>query len=70
MVKSLLDVGADVNATDSERLMALSCAAFRRHSEIVKCLLDAGANTKAVDFQGLVALHRVPNRGERVMDIF
>jgi len=45
-VKSLINLGADVNAMDSD---ALRAASYHGHTEVVWLLLDAGANVHARD---------------------
>lgn len=58
VVKFLLGTGADINAVDSEGLIALHWAAYYGHREVVKSLFGAGADIKAVDFVGWLYTRR------------
>jgi len=49
-VKKLLDIGADVNATDQDGWTALMWACFSGRLEMAKIFIQRGANPNAADF--------------------
>jgi ankyrin repeat protein len=51
-VNTLLDAGADINATNEADFAAIHGAAFRGLNEVLKILVDRGANINARDFRG------------------
>ena len=62
-VISLLNNGADVNATDEHEKTSLVYACQRRHLEIVKCLIENGANVNFVCSSGWTCLMIASERG-------
>ena len=52
MMKVLVDYGADVNATDTEKWTPLHAAATCGHLHLVKFLIDRGADLLAVNADG------------------
>ncbi len=56
IVKSLIDVKADLNQTDSQGKTALIYAAFFNKNDIAKALIDAGADKTKQDSDGKTAL--------------
>jgi ankyrin repeat protein len=55
-VRTLLDLGANINKPDIEGLTALTWATLANRSEVVRLLLDRGANPNLVDTYGMTAL--------------
>lgn len=63
-VRTLLEVGADINAaTVIHRKTSLSLASENGYLEIVKTLLEAGADPNATDIHGRTSLHRALDAG-------
>ena len=62
-LQTLLDAGADVNATGDDGETALMAAATRGHSEAAQTLLDAGADVNASADNGETALMYAALRG-------
>lgn len=58
LVRTLLEAGANPNATNDGNFTALICAAARGHVRVVKTLLESGAN-----------LHARTKRGRTAVDI-
>ena len=56
-VRTLLGMGADAGAADTDGHTALMRAAFLGHAEIVRMLIAAGCAVDAVDAEGNSALH-------------
>ncbi|KAL1426586.1 hypothetical protein MTO96_018174 [Rhipicephalus appendiculatus] len=63
MVTSLVEFGADVNASSDVGRTALSMACQRGHFEIAKYLLSCGARIDHVDSEGLSALAHAASSG-------
>lgn len=57
MIYTLISVGMDVNARDSQGNTPLILAASQGHSDAVKMLIDNGAHVNAKDARGRTALH-------------
>ena len=57
VVAYLIAVGANVKATDKEKMTPLHLATIGGHCEIIAALLSKGANAKAMDGNGFAALH-------------
>lgn len=55
-VKSLLDVGADVNTRNADGFTALKWAVVRDHTGTLQVLLNAGADVKVRDNRGQTPL--------------
>ena len=55
-IKSLLNNGTGVNATDTNGATALMKAAYHGHTNAVELLLDNGADVNAKDNEGFTAL--------------
>ncbi len=69
MVRALIEVGADVKATDERDRTPLFYAAYnsdldRGYPEVVKALIDAGAEVEAQIFYGVRALMVAAGSGE------
>lgn len=62
-VATLLENGADVNATDRARSTPLHVASGRGHRRILDMLLHYGADVRAADAEGLTALHEAAREG-------
>ena len=56
IVKTLLDMGAEVDAKDGSGNTALMGATFKGFEETVKLLLEAGAEVNSINHQGATAL--------------
>jgi ankyrin repeat protein len=63
VVKLLLEQGADVKASDSDRKTPLDAATQNAHAEVVKLLLDQGAGVKASDSDGKTPLDAAAQNG-------
>jgi TPR repeat protein len=61
--KSLIDNGADIDATDEDGMAALLIAAREGHTKTVKMLLDKGANIEAKTDDGVTALILAAGKG-------
>lgn len=57
VVKSLIDLGADVDSVDKEGYSALSVAAIMGDVDMVRCLLDNGAKIDLTRSDGRQVLH-------------
>jgi len=55
-VRTLLDAGAELNATDDEGFTALMYASWIGHSEVAKLLIEAGVDVNAQAKEGGTAL--------------
>lgn len=66
-VKTLLELGADVNDTLTDKTSALVIAVANAHWELASYLIDRGANPNA-DGQGWAALHQLA-RTRRGLDV-
>jgi hypothetical protein len=55
--KMLIEVNADVNASDEKKWAAIHYAAMDGHADVVKVLLQNGAKVNAVTTDGRTALH-------------
>ncbi|WP_353283628.1 ankyrin repeat domain-containing protein [Wolbachia endosymbiont (group A) of Pogonocherus hispidulus] len=62
-VKTLLEIGAKVNAVDLDRMTPLHLAAKGGYTEIVKTLTDADAKVNAVDLDRMTPLHLAAKGG-------
>lgn len=62
IVRSLIRLGANVNATKSDGTTPLIDAVFLSHIEIIRMLLDNGANIDAKRKDGRTALHIAADR--------
>jgi ankyrin repeat protein len=63
VVKLLLEQGADVKVSDSDRQTPLDAAAQNAHAEVVKLLLEEGAGVKASDSDGKTPLDAAAQNG-------
>ena len=61
---TLLQAGADVNATNKKGYAAIHYAAERNYKDCLDILLEAGADVNAVDNSGSTALHYAAFRGD------
>jgi uncharacterized protein len=65
-VLELLDVGANVDASDAQGKTALIWASHRGHDVVVKVLLDAGADTDRAESQyGVTGLMLAAHHGHK-----
>jgi ankyrin repeat protein len=62
-VRSLLDAGAEVNATDDDGFTALLLASTWGHPEVVHLLIKAGADVNAQDKDGATELMHASQAG-------
>ncbi|HET8699418.1 MAG TPA: ankyrin repeat domain-containing protein, partial [Gammaproteobacteria bacterium] len=67
-VKTLLDLGVDVNAHNSEGRTALMGAAHKGRNEIVQLLVDHGADLDAHDIGSRDTIHRLSGVHWRAID--
>lgn len=56
-VRRLIDEGANVNATDGDRMTPLHHAPVTNQLDVAALLIERGANVNLVDFDGTTALH-------------
>lgn len=63
--KSLIDNGADIEATDDKGMTALIIAAIEGHTETVELLIDKGVNIEAKDNNGFTALMHAVGHGNK-----
>ena len=63
-VHTLLQAGADVNATNKKGYTAIHYASERNYGDCLDILLQAGANVNTVDNSGSTALHSAAFRGD------
>jgi hypothetical protein len=72
VVKSLLDMGALVNACNKRGVVPLHIAAARGHRQLIALLKDHKAIANAEDNEGYIPLHYVvaacPNKAEEIFD--
>jgi ankyrin repeat protein len=67
-VKMILDLGADVNARNSEGRTALMGAAHKGRNEIVQTLVDHGADLNAHDIGSRDTIHQLAGVSWRAID--
>lgn len=68
-VKTLLEIGAKVNAVDLDRMTPLHLAAEGGHAEVVKILINADAKVNEVDRMKRTPLHMAAKNGHiKTMD--
>ncbi len=66
-VKSLIEVGADINFKDEQNVTALMHAAYIGSTDIVKILIEAGANILEKDINDETALVYAAKAGKALI---
>jgi ankyrin repeat protein len=64
MVRTLAELGADVQAQDADGDAPLHLAAYAGHVEVVKTLVQAGAEVETSDADGWRPLHKAAGQGQ------
>ena len=59
VVKSLLEVGSDIEAQDNKKETPIHLAAKNGHSEVVKYLLEKNASSSCPNSKNLFPIHQV-----------
>ena len=62
-VKKLIELGADLGATDQDGWTPLHCAAAEGHLDVMKELIDAGAPVNQANNDGDTPLHYAAHKG-------
>ena len=63
VLETIVDHGADVNATDKKKVTALMLACEKGDKDAINVLLDAGADPNIVDGMGATCIHRAVFKG-------